>query len=77
MDQDTDADMWRESAFFLRKTRYLCVSKTESLFQIDYIVENICIINEKETPPDGFCLIARTLDSGMSRFTIVLNKNMK
>ncbi|KAI5731676.1 hypothetical protein M8J77_014138 [Diaphorina citri] len=63
VDQDTDADMWRESAFFLRKTRYLCVSKTESLFQIDYIVENICIINEKETPPDGFCLIARTLDS--------------
>lgn len=55
--------MWRESAFFLRKTRYLCVSKTEGI--PDYIVENICIINEKETPPDGFCLIARTIDSGI------------
>lgn len=61
LDQDSDADMWRESAFFLRKTRYLCVSKTEGI--PDYIVENICIINEKETPPDGFCLIARTIDS--------------
>lgn len=61
LDQDSDADMWRESAFFLRKTRYLCISKTEGIS--DYIVENICIINEKETPPDGFCLISRTIDS--------------
>uniref|UniRef100_A0A8D9EID4 Multivesicular body subunit 12A n=1 Tax=Cacopsylla melanoneura TaxID=428564 RepID=A0A8D9EID4_9HEMI len=61
LDQDSDADMWRESAFLFRKTRYLCVSKTEGI--PDYIVENICIINEKETPPDGYCLIARTIDS--------------
>lgn len=61
LDQDSDADMWRESAFFSRKTRYLCISKSEGVD--GYIVENISVINEKELPPDGFCLIARTIDS--------------
>lgn len=54
---------WKESVFIGRKmTRYLCLSKTEGIS--DYIVVNISIINEKECPPDGYCLIPRTIDSG-------------
>lgn len=63
-DQDSDADLWKESNFFGRKvTRYLCLSKTEGI--ADYIVEAVGIIMEKETPPDGYCLVQRTIDSGM------------
>lgn len=63
-DQDSDADLWKETNFFGRKvTRYLCLSKTEGI--ADYVVENIGVINEKETPPDGYCLIPRTIDSGI------------
>lgn len=66
-DQDSDADLhmqsWKESVFIGRKiTRYLCLSKTEGIS--DYIVVNIDIINEKECPPDGYCLISKTIDSG-------------
>jgi len=54
---------WKESVFIGRKiSRYLCLSKTEGIS--DYIVVNINIINEKECPPDGYCLIPRTIDSG-------------
>uniref|UniRef100_A0A1B6KEH8 Multivesicular body subunit 12A n=1 Tax=Graphocephala atropunctata TaxID=36148 RepID=A0A1B6KEH8_9HEMI len=61
-DQDSDADLWKEANFFGRKiTRYICLSKTEGI--ADYVVENIGVINEKETPPDGYCLIPRTIDS--------------
>lgn len=61
-DQDSDADLWKESNFFGRKvTRYLCLSKTEGI--ADYIVEAVGIIMEKETPPDGYCLVQRTIDS--------------
>lgn len=62
-DQDSDADLWRENSFFGRKiTRYLCISKTEGIG--DYIVEFVKVITEKEMPSDGYCLIARTIDSG-------------
>lgn len=62
-DQDSDADLWKETNFFGRKiTRYLCLSKTEGI--ADYVVENVGVVNEKEAPPDGFCLIPRTIDSG-------------
>ncbi|XP_050424880.1 multivesicular body subunit 12B [Adelges cooleyi] len=65
-DQDSDADLhlqsWKESVFIGRKiTRYLCISKTEGIS--DYIVVNIVLINEKEGPPDGYCLISRTIDN--------------
>ncbi|VVC40841.1 Hypothetical protein CINCED_3A002764 [Cinara cedri] len=65
-DQDSDADLymtsWKETVFTGRKlTRYLCLSKTEGIS--DYILVNIDIINEKEGPPDGYCLISRTIDS--------------
>ncbi|XP_039288674.1 multivesicular body subunit 12B [Nilaparvata lugens] len=61
-DQDNDADLWKENSFFGRKvTRYLCLSKTEGIS--DYIVENLGVIGEKEMPPDGYCLIPKTVDS--------------
>nr|CAD7203621.1 unnamed protein product [Timema douglasi] len=61
-DQDSDADLWREGSFFGRRwTRYICLSKTESI--ADYIVESVAIINDKEIPPDGFSVITRTIDS--------------
>lgn len=54
---------WKESVFIGRKiTRYLCLSKSEGIS--DYIIVNIDIINEKESPPDGYCLISKTIDSG-------------
>ncbi|XP_025414460.1 multivesicular body subunit 12B [Sipha flava] len=65
-DQDSDADLhsltWKESVFMGKKIgRYLCLSKTEGIS--DYIVVNIDIINEKDGPPDGYCLISKTIDS--------------
>lgn len=61
-DQDSDADLWKELTFFGRKvTRYLCLSKSEGI--ADYIVENVNVIGEKEIPPDGYCLIPKTIDS--------------
>jgi len=54
---------WKESVFIGRKiTRYLCLTKTEGTS--DYIIVNIDIINEKEAPPDGYCLISKTVDGG-------------
>ncbi|XP_071447391.1 multivesicular body subunit 12B [Hetaerina americana] len=74
-DQDSDADLWREG-FFGRKTRYICLSKTEGIGGIqfggngpppppatDYIVQSVIIINDKEMPPDGYSLLPRTIDS--------------
>ena len=62
-DQDSDADLWKESTFFGRKAaRYLCISKTEAIS--DYIVENLGVIGDKDVPPDGYCIIPRTIDGG-------------
>ena len=62
-DQDSDADLWRESGFFAKKvTRYICLSKTEGI--PDFIIESVAVINEKEIPPEGYVLITRTADSG-------------
>ncbi|PSN41603.1 hypothetical protein C0J52_17606 [Blattella germanica] len=61
-DQDSDADLWREASFFGKKwTRYICLSKTEGI--TDYIVDRIAIISEKDMPPDGYAVVARTADS--------------
>ncbi|XP_012286741.1 multivesicular body subunit 12A [Orussus abietinus] len=61
-DQDSDADLWRESGLFIKKKgRYICLSKTEGVPQC--VVEDIAIINERDTPPHGFSMILRTVDS--------------
>lgn len=61
-DQDTDADLWRESGLFIKKKgRYICFSKTEG--QPDFVVEDIMVINERDTPPEGYNMISYTVDS--------------
>lgn len=62
-DTDFDADLWKENSFFARKvTRYLCISRHESI--VDYVLENLVIINDKELPPEGYGSIPKTTDSG-------------
>ncbi|TMW47446.1 hypothetical protein DOY81_007478, partial [Sarcophaga bullata] len=61
-DQDSDADLWRESILFGRQTtRYLCLSKTEGL--PEYVVETLKVIAEKIAPPKEFSLLSRTADT--------------
>lgn len=61
-DQDTDADLWRESGLFIKKKgRYVCFSKTEGPPQC--VVEDIAIINERDMPPEGYSIISYTVDS--------------
>ncbi|XP_075155443.1 multivesicular body subunit 12-like Mvb12 [Haematobia irritans] len=62
-DQDSDADLWRESniLFGRQTTRYLCLSKTEGL--PEYVVETLKVIAEKVTPPKEFSLLSRTADT--------------
>ncbi|XP_076282197.1 multivesicular body subunit 12-like Mvb12 isoform X1 [Lasioglossum baleicum] len=61
-DQDTDADLWRESGLFIKKKgRYICFSKSEGIPHC--VVEDLAVINERDTPPEGFSMIAYTVDS--------------
>ena len=60
---DLDADLWKDNSFFTKKiTRYLCVSKEKSI--VDYVLEDLKIISDKELPPEGFGAISRTADTG-------------
>lgn len=62
-DQDSDADLWKDSSFFGRKcTRYLCLSKTEG--DINNVIKSLNVIPEKEFPPVGSNTIHKTVDSG-------------
>lgn len=68
-DQDTDADLWRETGLFIKKKgRYICFSKTDGLPHC--IVEDITIINEREMPPEGYSVISHTIDSSEHIFLI-------
>lgn len=60
-DQDTDADLWKEGFFGRKITRYLCLSKTEGLQ--NYVVQSLTVVNDKETPPDGYTALTHTSDS--------------
>lgn len=61
-DGDVDADLWKDNSFFTKKvTRYLCMSKDESI--ANYVLENLVIINEKELPPEGYGSIQKTADT--------------
>ncbi|KAH0951986.1 hypothetical protein HN011_005195 [Eciton burchellii] len=61
-DQDTDADLWRESGLFIKKKgRYICFSKTEG--EPNCVVEDIMVCNERDAPPNGYTMIAYTIDS--------------
>lgn len=62
-DQDSDADLYRQSALFgKRTTRYLCLSKIHGI--ADLIVEAVSIAGEKDPPPASYCQIPKTQDTG-------------
>jgi len=60
-DQDTDADLWRDGFLGKKITRYLCLSKTEG--KANFVIENIKVVNDKETPPEGFTLVSHVHNS--------------
>lgn len=61
-DQDSDADLYRQSALFgKRNTRYLCLSKVNGI--ADLVVESVSIIGEKDPLPGNFLPIPKTKDT--------------
>ena len=61
-DQDSDADLYRQTALFgKRNTRYLCLSKLHG--SGDLIVEEVSIMGEKDPPPASFTAIVKTKDT--------------
>ncbi|XP_076183599.1 multivesicular body subunit 12-like Mvb12 [Ptiloglossa arizonensis] len=61
-DQDTDADLGRETGLFIKKRgRYICFSKTEGLSHC--VIEDLAVINERDCPPEGYSIISYTVDS--------------
>ena len=65
-DTDQDADLWKDGFFGKRTTRYLCLSKTEG--PSGFVIDSLCIINERDSIPNGFVLMSKTYGSGI--FTI-------
>ena len=63
-DQDLDADLWKDGFFGKHTTRYLCLSKSEG--PEGFVIDSLCIINEKDAPPNGFVLLSKTYASGTS-----------
>ena len=61
-DQDLDADLWKDGFFGKRVTRYLCLSKTEG--PEGFVIDSLCIINDKDPPPNGYILLSKTYGSG-------------
>lgn len=61
-DQDLDADLWKDGFFGKRCTRYLCLSKTEG--PSGFCIDSLCIINERDSIPNGFVLLSKTYGSG-------------
>uniref|UniRef100_A0A6B2E9H1 Multivesicular body subunit 12A n=1 Tax=Phlebotomus kandelakii TaxID=1109342 RepID=A0A6B2E9H1_9DIPT len=61
-DQDSDADLWRETFLFGKHPgRYLCMSKQDT--SNDSVVETISVIGANEKPPEGFSIIHQTTDN--------------
>ncbi|XP_070505671.1 multivesicular body subunit 12B [Chironomus tepperi] len=63
LDQDSDADLFKENLLFGKKnTRYLCISKTEGFD--NFVVEKIKIINSSDNlANEGFISIKNTTDT--------------
>ncbi|XP_055716736.1 multivesicular body subunit 12B [Phlebotomus papatasi] len=61
-DQDSDADLWRETSLFGKHPgRYLCMSKQDT--STDTVVETISVIGANERTPEGFTNIKQTTDN--------------
>ena len=61
-DQDLDADLWKDRIFGKHTTRYLCLSKSE--VPAGFVIDSLCIINEKDIPPNGYVVLSKTYGSG-------------
>ncbi len=61
-DQDLDADLHKDGFFAKRVTRYLCLSKTEG--PPGFVIDSLCIINERDSPPTEFILLHKIWNSG-------------
>ncbi|GAB0097476.1 Multivesicular body subunit 12A [Sergentomyia squamirostris] len=62
-DQDSDADLWRESSLFGKHPgRYLCISKADDTTR-DLVIETISVIGANEAAPAGFSTIKQTTDN--------------
>ena len=61
-DQDLDADLWKDRMFSKHTTRYLCLSKSEG--PGGFVIDSLCIINDKDIPPNGYVLLSKTYGTG-------------
>jgi ESCRT-I complex subunit MVB12 len=66
-DQDLDADLWKDGFFGKRIARYLCLSKSEG--PSGFVIDSLCVINERDSPPNGYILLAKTWRSGLTCFS--------
>ena len=63
--EGTDADIWKDSFFNSRVTRYICISRAAPAEQhLHFVVIGIIIANAAVDLPPGFVAIERTSDSG-------------
>lgn len=64
-DKKEDCDLWKDSFFKSRVTRYLCYTRSSPLNNSNetMVLADIVIQNEKETPPAGYALIEHTVDT--------------
>lgn len=65
-DRRDDCDLWKDSFFKARVTRYLCYTRVFPLDggRLNNVLVDIAIQNNGEYPPSGFTLIEKTIDSG-------------
>lgn len=63
-DPSRDADLLNESSFRDRKNRFLCITRAYYLADsLTPVVEDIKLINERETPPPHYLPLATTVDN--------------
>jgi len=65
-DQEADADLWKDGWIGRRVTRYLCISKTQG--RPEHIIQSIQILQDKESPPEGYSVIQQTTDTSQKAF---------
>ncbi|MFH4978375.1 hypothetical protein AB6A40_005084 [Gnathostoma spinigerum] len=65
-DDQSDADLWKESAFsiFSRPVRYIAISRVVPENTVNFnVVVDICIVRDSDPIPNGFMAIDYTVDT--------------
>jgi len=64
-DRKEDCDLWKDSFFKTRVTRYICFTRIFPLDggKLNNVLIDVCIQNEKDAVPAGFSLIDVTVDT--------------